>query len=55
MKKKPIPYRAVMPDGTVHTMRAYGASEPAAYWPLAARIERLDVKQPAVIEDENDA
>ena len=54
MKQKPIPYRVVMPDGTIHTCRALGASEPAAYWPLAARIERMDVKQPPIIEDSND-
>ncbi|WP_372918741.1 hypothetical protein [Sandarakinorhabdus sp.] len=55
MTRKPRSYRIVEPDGTVHTMRALGASEPAASWPHAARIERMDVPQPALIDSDNDA
>ena len=53
--RKPFLFRIVMSDGTVHTLRASGMSEPAAYWPGAARIENMSIPQPPpLIEDSND-
>ena len=54
MKTKPRSYRVVMADGTIHLLRSATALTAAERWPDAARIERMDVKAPAIIEDEND-
>lgn len=52
---KPFLFRAVMSDGTVHTIRAMGMSEPAAYWPGAALIQNMSIPQPPpIIENSND-
>lgn len=49
------PIRVIMPDGTVHTLRNSTTLVAASRYPGAARIERMDVKQPPpLIEGDND-
>lgn len=48
------PFRVVMEDGTIHLIQRIGISQVAAEFPNAARWERRDKRQPAILTIDNE-